>query len=48
MRRYPRIYAMLKAAGHPPFKAAEMILDAARGNRYAILWIKIIWHGRRV
>lgn len=39
---YPRIYAMLKACGHSPAKAAEIILDAMRGNEHALLWIKTV------
>lgn len=32
--KYPRIYRRLKAMGHSPLKAAEIILDASRGDRY--------------
>lgn len=35
-----RIYLMLKAAGHTPAKAIEIILDAKRGDRLAIDRIK--------
>lgn len=30
----------LKAAGHSPAKAAEICLDAKRGDAYALQWIK--------
>ncbi len=33
-------YDALKVAGHSPAKAAEILLDAKRGDRYAIEWIK--------
>lgn len=32
-------YEVLKAAGHSPAKAAEIVLDAKRGDRWAIAWI---------
>lgn len=32
-------YECLKAYGHSPAKAAEIALDAERGDRYAIQWI---------
>jgi hypothetical protein len=44
---YPRIYALLKNYGHSPFKAAEILLDAARGDEIALEWIKAIWRSRR-
>ena len=40
--KYPRIYAMLKAYGHDPAKAAEIILDAQRHDAHALAWIRII------
>lgn len=40
--RYPRLYAALKAAGHSPAKGAEILLDAMRGDRYALNWIAIV------
>ena len=30
--RYPRIYRLLKDAGHYPAKAVELLLDAKRGD----------------
>ena len=33
-------YEALKKAGHSPFKAAEIALDAKRGNAYAVAWVK--------
>jgi len=41
-QKYPRAYRALKNAGHSPMKAAEILLDASRGNERALLWIKII------
>jgi hypothetical protein len=45
--RYPRTYGLLKAYGHSPFKAVEVILDASRGDAFAMAWIKVIWRQRR-
>jgi hypothetical protein len=33
------MYAALKAFGHSPAKAAEIVLDARRGDVYALRWI---------
>lgn len=44
---HPRIYALLKSAGHSPFKAAEIILDATRRQEHAIIWVRIIFAARR-
>lgn len=35
-------YEALKAAGHSAAKAAEIALDAKRGDRHAIAWIAAI------
>jgi hypothetical protein len=40
MSRYPSIYGMLKRSGHSPLKAAQIILDATRGDELAVAWIK--------
>jgi hypothetical protein len=32
-------YEILKAAGHSAFKAAEIVLDAKRGDKHAQTWI---------
>lgn len=32
-------YEVLKAAGHSPAKAAEIELDAKRGDKYAVRWL---------
>jgi len=40
---HPRIYAMLKRAGHSPFKAVEIILDANRGIKHALSWVRTIF-----
>jgi hypothetical protein len=34
-------YETLKAAGHSPAKAAEIVLDAGRGDAHALRWISI-------
>lgn len=33
-------YEVLKAMGHTPAKAAEIALDAKRGDEYAVAWIE--------
>jgi len=38
--RWPRIYSMLKEAGHDAAKAAEILLDAQRKDDHARAWIK--------
>ena len=35
-------YEVLKAYGHSAFKAAEIVLDAKRGDTYAVQWIATI------
>ncbi len=35
-------YEALKAHGHSPAKAAEIALDAKRGDRCAIAWIAAV------
>ena len=35
-------YEALKAAGHSPAKAAEIVLDAKRGDRHALAWIATV------
>jgi hypothetical protein len=35
-------YDALKAYGHSPAKAAEIVLDASRGNERAANWIAIV------
>lgn len=37
--RHARTYEMLKAYGHSPVKALEIVLDASRGDRTALQWI---------
>lgn len=41
-RQYPRIYALLKRCGHSPIKAFEILLEAKRGKRFAMDWIKCL------
>lgn len=42
MSKYPRTYAMLKRAGHSPAKAVEIIIDAQRGDKHALMWVRIL------
>lgn len=34
-------YELLKKMGHSPFKAAEIALDAARGDEHALIWVSV-------
>jgi len=36
-----RAYQLLKQAGHSPAKAAEIALDAKRGDAFALHWTTI-------
>lgn len=40
--RYLRVYQALKRQGHDAAKAIEIILDARRGDEYALMWIRAI------
>jgi hypothetical protein len=40
--KYPRIYAMLIRQGHTAFKALEILIDAKRGQWWAIGWIRLL------
>lgn len=44
--KYPRIYNRLKAYGFSPFKAAEIILDAQRRDRIALMALRIAFFNR--
>lgn len=35
-------YAILRDYGHTPYKAAEIVLDAARGDGWAAKWIAYV------
>jgi len=35
-------YLLLKRAGHGSAKACEIILDASRGDQWALFWIKML------
>ena len=39
--RYAEEYKTLKGLGHSPAKALEILLDASRGDAYALAWIKV-------
>lgn len=40
--KHKRIYEALKAHGHSPSKAVEILVDARRKNRFALSWIRQI------
>lgn len=40
-QRYPRLYRRLKTMGHCAAKTVEILLDAHRGDRYAIAWCRM-------
>lgn len=42
MTSFRRIYALLCAHGHSTEKSIEIILDAKRGDKFALSWIRII------
>jgi hypothetical protein len=42
--KYRRTYAMLKRAGFSPAKALEVVIDAKRGDRYALAFIQTARH----
>lgn len=42
-RRFPHLYSALVAYGHTAFKAAEIVLDAKRGDLHARAWIGIVF-----
>jgi hypothetical protein len=44
--KYRRIYNLLKASGHSPVKAGQILLDAARGDQFSIDWIKALYQWR--
>jgi hypothetical protein len=41
--RWPRIYKMLRGAGHNPVEAAEILLAANRKDNHARAWIKTVF-----
>jgi hypothetical protein len=40
-------YEALKVAGHTPAKAAEIALDAKRGDQHALAWIAALREARK-
>ena len=42
--KYQRVFNLLKLNGHTPLSALEIIIDAKRGDRRALYWIRIL-HG---
>ena len=45
--RHQRIYSLLKWNGHHPAKAAEILLDASRGDQWARGWIRVLFSQRK-
>ena len=45
--RYPLVYRLLKDAGHDPAKAVELLLDAKRGDEWALIWIRVLRRNRK-
>ena len=45
---YPRTYALLKRAGHSPRYAAQILLDAMRGDTHALIWLRVVFRARRL
>lgn len=45
--KYPKIYAMLKAIGHAPMQADRILMDAHRGDKWALSWIRMIHRATR-
>lgn len=37
---YPHCYTLLRRRGHTAWKAAEIVLEARRGGKFAIDWVK--------
>lgn len=44
--RYKHTYRILKNYGFSPMKAAEIVLDAIRGDSYAMLFIRLAFKQR--
>ena len=42
-----RLYRLLKDAGHDPAKAVELLLDAKRGDEWALIWIRVLRRNRK-
>jgi hypothetical protein len=45
MRHDAKTYEALKACGHSPTKAAEIMLDAKRGDKFCVRWIALAAKG---
>ena len=44
---YPLVYRLLKDAGHNTAKAVELLLDAKRGDEWALIWIRVLRRNRK-
>ena len=44
--KYRQVYALLKRIGHTPAKAAEIVLDASRGDEHSLRWVMVAFHQR--
>ena len=40
--RYRRVYGMLRRYGHSPLQALRVVVDAHRGEHFAMWWIRCI------
>jgi len=40
--KHRRVYAMLRLAGHSPESALRVVVDARRGEEFALSWIRMI------
>lgn len=43
-----KLYEALKAEGHSPQKAAEIVLDVKRNVPHAVKWAEIVARGRKM
>jgi hypothetical protein len=46
--QYPHIYKALRLAGHDAFYALRILIDARRGDKWALDWIKTILKWRHL
>lgn len=45
--KHKHIYRLLVDAGHSPMGALEVIVDARRGIKHALRWIKLLFQCRK-
>ncbi len=46
-RSHPRIYRRLKTMGHSAIRTVEIMIDAKRGSRHALQWIRLVCRAGR-